>query len=92
MVSVRVRASVWLCLPSSSPPPHVPPLHASRLHTPRGTRTAANASRHPASTIVSLIVMGVFVADMLVSFFVGYFDGAGALVADPRRVAWNYFT
>ena len=67
------------------------PPSTRRVSTPRH-RTASNASRHPASTIVSLIVMGVFVADMLVSFFVGYFDGAGALVADPRRVAWNYFT
>lgn len=36
--------------------------------------------------------MLIFCVDIVVSFFVGYFDDAGALVLAPKRVAWNYLT
>ncbi|KIY96638.1 hypothetical protein MNEG_11323 [Monoraphidium neglectum] len=44
---------------------------------------------HPA-TLLSTLTMIIFCIDIVVSFFVGYFDETGALVVDSRRVALKY--
>jgi hypothetical protein len=41
--------------------------------------------------IVEIILIAVFCLDILISFFVGYYDEAGLLVMFNKAVAWYYF-
>jgi hypothetical protein len=42
------------------------------------------------ASVLESILLAVFLADIVVSFFVGYYDESGLLVLDNRRVSTHY--
>lgn len=47
--------------------------------------------RMDGSALLEAILLSIFCVDILISFFLGYYDEAGLLVMDNIPVAWNYF-
>jgi len=67
---------------------HHPPTHPPA--PPTCARSDVTTLTIHTGTLVSTLLMFLFCVDIIVSFFVGYFDDSGALVTDLSKVALNY--
>lgn len=45
---------------------------------------------HDAVTLISVVLLVIFCADIVVSFFVGYHDKNGVLVMNHKRIVKDY--
>lgn len=79
------------CLPASQPPRHTGACAATPDSAcAAAAAAAASLDTYTGATSMEVALLGVFCIDILVSFFVGFFDASGVLVMGHRAVAWQY--